>query len=48
MKVTLYRLEAITREGRRLAELLDEPAPSEVWKDMSVKASDLYARVTRC
>ena len=45
MKATLYRLEIVTREGRRLAELLDEREPSQVWKDMSVKASHLYSRV---
>ena len=45
MKVTLRRLEEVTREGRRLAEILDDREALDVWKDLAVKTSDLYARV---
>jgi hypothetical protein len=45
MKVTLCRLEPVTREGRQLAELLDERDAFEVWKEMSGRTSDMYVRV---
>ena len=45
IKVSLHRLEPVTREGRQLAELLNEAEPSKVWKELSGKTSDLYARV---
>jgi len=45
MKLTLCRLEPVTREGRQLAELLDEREPSEVWKEMSKRTSDMYVGV---
>ena len=45
MKVTLCRLEPVTREGRQLAELLNERDAFQVWKDMSEQTSDMYARV---
>jgi len=45
MKVTLCRLEPVTREGRQLAELLDERDAFELWKELSEKTSDMYARV---
>jgi hypothetical protein len=45
MKVKLYRLEPVTREGRQLADMLDERGPADTWKGMSVKVSDLCDRV---
>ena len=45
MKVTLCRLEPVTREGRQLAELLNERDAFEVWKEMSERTSDMYVRV---
>ena len=45
VKVTLFRLEEVTREGRRLAEILNDRVAFEVWQELSVKASNLYARV---
>jgi hypothetical protein len=45
MKIKLYRLETVTREGRQLAEMLDDRDPAQVWNGMSVKVSELCARV---
>ena len=45
IKVSLHRLEPVTREGRQLAELPNERDAFQVWKDMSDQTSDMYARV---
>lgn len=41
----LNRIEAVTRDGRRIAELLEAPKAVEAWEDLGVRASDLAAQV---
>src|SRR4029453_3416065 len=45
MRIYLVRIQAATRDGRHLAELVRNPQAVEWWKDLSVQASDAAAHV---
>ena len=45
MRPYLSRIETVTRDGRRIGELVGDPAGVEAWKDSGIRASDAAARV---
>jgi hypothetical protein len=45
MRPYLARIEAVTRDGRHIADLVRNPQAVEWWKDLSVQVSDTAAHI---